>query len=139
MPRGIGRTKENDLDCSNYLQIDCKDKYNVIITNPPFNISLDIIKKALDDVKDSIISTLATQYVTNNKDATILIIGSIIFFFFNSTKCPKALLNIINVFLINRIKRFNAIMKIIPLLKRYDFPIHKVMKGLAKIKRICLL
>lgn len=24
MPRGIGRTKENDLDCSNYLQIDCK-------------------------------------------------------------------------------------------------------------------
>jgi foldase protein PrsA len=28
-------------------------------------------KAALDDVKDSIISTLATQYVTNNKDATI--------------------------------------------------------------------
>lgn len=25
-------------------------------------------------------------------------------------------------------------MKIIPLLKRYDFPTHKVMKGLAKIK-----
>ena len=24
MPRGIGRTKENDLDRSNYLQIDCK-------------------------------------------------------------------------------------------------------------------
>lgn len=36
-----------------YLQIDCKDKYNVIITNPPFNISLDIIKKALADIKDN--------------------------------------------------------------------------------------
>lgn len=35
-----------------YLQIDCKDKYNIIITNPPFNIALEIIKKALDDVKD---------------------------------------------------------------------------------------
>lgn len=33
-----------------YLNIDCKRKYNVIITNPPFNISLDIIKKALSDV-----------------------------------------------------------------------------------------
>lgn len=36
-----------------YLDIDCKNKYDVIITNPPFNISLDIIKKALDDVKDN--------------------------------------------------------------------------------------
>ncbi|MCG8540430.1 MAG: hypothetical protein MJA82_10885 [Clostridia bacterium] len=37
----------------NYLKMDCKDKYDVIITNPPFNISLDIIKKALNDVKDN--------------------------------------------------------------------------------------
>lgn len=29
-----------------YLQIDCKDKYDMIITNPPFNIALDIIKKS---------------------------------------------------------------------------------------------
>lgn len=35
-----------------YLDIDVKDNYDVIITNPPFNISLDIINKALDDVKD---------------------------------------------------------------------------------------
>lgn len=35
-----------------YLQMDCKDKYDIIITNPPFNIALDIIKKALNDVKD---------------------------------------------------------------------------------------
>ena len=36
---------------ADYLEIDCKNKYDVIITNPPFNISLDIIKKALDDVR----------------------------------------------------------------------------------------
>lgn len=35
-----------------YLKIDCKDKYDMIITNPPFNISLDIINKALDEIKD---------------------------------------------------------------------------------------
>lgn len=35
-----------------YLQIDCKDKYQVIMTNPPFNISYEIINKALEDVKD---------------------------------------------------------------------------------------
>ena len=35
-----------------YLLLDMKDKYDVIITNPPFNISKDIILKALDDVKD---------------------------------------------------------------------------------------
>ena len=37
---------------SDYLDLDCKDKFNVIITNPPFNISKDIINKALDDVID---------------------------------------------------------------------------------------
>lgn len=36
----------------NFLEINTKDKYDVIITNPPFNISLDIINKALDDVKE---------------------------------------------------------------------------------------
>lgn len=36
---------------TDYLLTNCKDKYNLIITNPPFNIALDIIKKALDDVK----------------------------------------------------------------------------------------
>jgi hypothetical protein len=34
-----------------YLHMDCKNKYDMIITNPPFNIALDVIKKALDDVK----------------------------------------------------------------------------------------
>ena len=35
----------------NYLEIDCSNKYDLIITNPPFNIALSIITKALDDVK----------------------------------------------------------------------------------------
>jgi hypothetical protein len=34
-----------------YLKTDCKDKYNLIITNPPFNLALEIIEKALDDVR----------------------------------------------------------------------------------------
>jgi hypothetical protein len=38
---------------TDYLKYNCKDKYDVIITNPPFNIALDIIKKALDDVKNN--------------------------------------------------------------------------------------
>lgn len=36
-----------------YLNIDCKNKYDIIITNPPFDISLEIIKKALQDVKEN--------------------------------------------------------------------------------------
>lgn len=36
----------------NYLDIDCTNKYDAIITNPPFSIARDIIEKALDDVKD---------------------------------------------------------------------------------------
>lgn len=35
-----------------FLKLECKDNYDVIITNPPFNISLDIINKALSDVKE---------------------------------------------------------------------------------------
>jgi len=35
---------------TDYLTYDCKNKYNLIITNPPFNIAKDIIYKALDDV-----------------------------------------------------------------------------------------
>lgn len=35
-----------------YLKADCKDKYKVIITNPPFDISAKIIDKALEDVQD---------------------------------------------------------------------------------------
>lgn len=33
-----------------YLLANTKGKYDVIITNPPFDISYDIIQKALDDV-----------------------------------------------------------------------------------------
>ena len=35
----------------NYLEIDCKNKYDVIITNPPFFIAQEIISKAIDDIK----------------------------------------------------------------------------------------
>jgi hypothetical protein len=34
-----------------YLLYDVTNKYDVIITNPPFNIAMDVIKKALTDVK----------------------------------------------------------------------------------------
>lgn len=52
-----------------YLKINCKDKYDVIITNPPFNISLDIIKKAIDDVKDDgyVIMLLRLNYYGSDK------------------------------------------------------------------------
>ena len=36
-----------------YLQMELDYKPSIIITNPPFNIALDIIKKALQDVKDN--------------------------------------------------------------------------------------
>ena len=35
-----------------YLDLPLKGEFDIIITNPPFNIALDIIKKALDDVRD---------------------------------------------------------------------------------------
>ncbi len=34
-----------------YLNFDCTNRYNTIITNPPFNNSLEIIKKAIEDVR----------------------------------------------------------------------------------------
>jgi hypothetical protein len=37
---------------TNYLTYSCKDKYDMIITNPPFNLAREIIEKALDDVKE---------------------------------------------------------------------------------------
>jgi hypothetical protein len=37
---------------SDYLKTDIPTKPKVIITNPPFNIAMDIINKALDDVAD---------------------------------------------------------------------------------------
>ena len=36
-----------------YLLADTKDKYDVIISNPPFDLSYDFILKALDDVKEN--------------------------------------------------------------------------------------
>lgn len=38
---------------ADYLTYDCKNKYDVIITNPPFSLALPIIKKALNDVKNN--------------------------------------------------------------------------------------
>lgn len=37
---------------TDYLQANLKKNPNCIITNPPFNIAIDIIKKALNDVAD---------------------------------------------------------------------------------------
>ena len=36
-----------------YLEVECKDAYDVVITNPPFNLARLIIEKALLDVKDN--------------------------------------------------------------------------------------
>lgn len=36
-----------------YLTLQLKEQPNIIITNPPFGIALDIIQKALKDVKDN--------------------------------------------------------------------------------------
>lgn len=35
-----------------YLKIDCPGNFDVIITNPPFNLAREIIEKALNDVND---------------------------------------------------------------------------------------
>lgn len=45
------RADSKALHIADYLQVDLKDKYDVVMTNPPFNISQDIIKKALNEVK----------------------------------------------------------------------------------------
>ena len=37
---------------ADYLKLDLDFKPHIIITNPPFNLALEIIKKALDDVED---------------------------------------------------------------------------------------
>jgi hypothetical protein len=36
---------------ADYILTDCKNKYDLIMTNPPYSLSLEIIKKAIDDVK----------------------------------------------------------------------------------------
>lgn len=48
-----------------YLEFQPEEKYDVIITNPPFNISLDIINKALSDVKEDgfVIMLLRLNYL----------------------------------------------------------------------------
>ncbi|HBF7547393.1 TPA: hypothetical protein KOY69_001994 [Clostridioides difficile] len=48
-----------------YLEFQPEEKYDVIITNPPFNISLDIINKALNDVKEDgfVIMLLRLNYL----------------------------------------------------------------------------
>ncbi|WP_227831888.1 class I SAM-dependent methyltransferase [Clostridioides sp. ES-S-0049-03] len=48
-----------------YLEFRPKEKYDLIITNPPFNISLDIINKALNDVKEDgfVIMLLRLNYL----------------------------------------------------------------------------
>ncbi|MCC0783534.1 hypothetical protein IR152_10655 [Clostridioides sp. ES-S-0108-01] len=48
-----------------YLEFRPKEKYDVIITNPPFNLSLDIINKALNDVKEDgfVIMLLRLNYL----------------------------------------------------------------------------
>lgn len=48
-----------------YLKFNPEEKYDVIITNPPFNLSLDIINKALNDVKKNgfVIMLLRLNYL----------------------------------------------------------------------------
>lgn len=48
-----------------YLKFQPKEKYDVIITNPPFNLSLDIINKALNDVREGgfVIMLLRLNYL----------------------------------------------------------------------------
>ncbi len=48
-----------------YLRFQPKEKYDVIITNPPFNLSLDIINKALSDVREGgfVIMLLRLNYL----------------------------------------------------------------------------
>lgn len=36
---------------ADYLKYDCKGIYDTIITNPPFSLAIEFIKKGLDDVK----------------------------------------------------------------------------------------
>ena len=36
---------------ADYLKTDCRGKYDLIISNPPFQLALQIIEKALDDVR----------------------------------------------------------------------------------------
>lgn len=54
---------------SDYLLIDCKNKYDIMITNPPFNIAQEIIEKALDDVKNNgyVIMLLRLNYLGSKK------------------------------------------------------------------------
>jgi hypothetical protein len=37
---------------ADYLETECKDKYNLIITNPPFSLAKEIAIKAIEDVKE---------------------------------------------------------------------------------------
>ncbi|HBF7929072.1 TPA: class I SAM-dependent methyltransferase [Clostridioides difficile] len=48
-----------------YLEFHSNEKYDVIITNPPFSVSLDIINKALNDVKEDgfVIMLLRLNYL----------------------------------------------------------------------------
>lgn len=48
-----------------YLKINCSQKYDLIISNPPFVISQEIITKALDDVKENgfVIMLLRLNYL----------------------------------------------------------------------------
>lgn len=38
---------------TDYLTYECSNKFDVIITNPPFSLARSIIEKALDDIKDN--------------------------------------------------------------------------------------
>lgn len=59
--RGFGKStdtidiREDSLadTIGDYLEYECKDKYDLVISNPPFNLALEFIQKALDDVKDN--------------------------------------------------------------------------------------
>ena len=53
----------------NYLEIEPKGDFDIIITNPPFKIARDIIEKALSDVKEGgfVIMLLRLNYFGTQK------------------------------------------------------------------------
>lgn len=52
-----------------YLKMDCKGKYDVIFTNPPFVLARDFIEKALDDIKKDgfVIMLLRLNFLESKK------------------------------------------------------------------------
>jgi 23S rRNA A1618 N6-methylase RlmF len=53
----------------NYLETKINEKYDIIITNPPFNQAVEIIEKSINDVKDGglVIMLLRLNFMGSKK------------------------------------------------------------------------